>query len=160
MLQDIHKGTYTIKELIASAKLKDGSKLKGFGHRIYKTYDPRASVLGTCVDRLLKELNLHDPLLDIAREVESIALKDEYFIEKDLYPNVDFYSGILLRTIGLQENMFTVIFAIARLAGWIAHWREGALEENARIQRPRQIYIGLPERPFPRKRKIANHANR
>jgi citrate synthase len=152
MLQDVYKGTYTVKELIASAKQKDGSKLKGFGHRIYRTYDPRAYVLEKCTDRLLKELNLHDPLLDIAREVESIALKDEYFIAKNLYPNVDFYSGILLRTIGLQENMFTVIFAIARLAGWIAHWREGALEENARIQRPRQIYTGLPERPFPAKR--------
>jgi len=149
MLQDVHDGKVTVPELIASAKTKSGSKLKGFGHRIYRTYDPRASVLRKCVDRLLKELDTSDPLLEIAREVEGIALEDEYFKDKGLYPNIDFYSGILLRAIGIQENMFTVMFAIARMAGWIAHWREGALEEGARIQRPRQIYTGLPERPFP-----------
>ena len=93
------------------------------------------------------------PFLILPGKWKILPLHDEYFIEKHLYPNVDFYSGILLRTIGLQENMFTVIFAIARLAGWIAHWREGALEKNARIQRPRQIYIGLPERPFPMAKK-------
>jgi citrate synthase len=149
MFVDIYEGKTTIPDLIASAKVKSGSKLKGFGHRIYRTYDPRASVLKKCVDRLLGELNLHDPLLDIAQEVEKAALVDDYFKAKNLYPNIDFYSGILLRAIGLEENMFTVMFAIARMAGWIAHWREGALDLNAHIQRPRQIYVGLPERPFP-----------
>ena len=149
MLQEIHSGRYTAKELITSVKTKDGSGLKGFGHRIYRTYDPRAHILRTCVECLLKDLNLHDPLFDIAREVEGIALQDDYCREKHLYPNIDFYSGILLRAIGIQENMFTVIFAIARLAGWIAHWREGALDDNARVQRPRQLYRGLPGRPFP-----------
>ncbi|MDD5168908.1 MAG: citrate synthase [Syntrophales bacterium] len=148
MLKDVHEGKNTVPELIASAKTKSGSKLKGFGHRLYKTYDPRASVLRKCVDRLLKELDTYDPLLEIAREVEGIALEDDYFKEKGLYPNIDFYSGILLRSIGIEENMFTVMFAIARMAGWIAHWREGALEDNARIQRPRQIYVGMTERPF------------
>ncbi len=155
MLKEIHAGKITVKELIASAKSKSGSKIHGFGHRIYKTYDPRASVLRGCVDRLLKDLNASDPLLEIARELEGEALQDDYFKEKGLYPNIDFYSGILLRSIGIEENMFTVIFAIARMAGWIAHWREGALEENARIQRPRQIYIGMKERPFPDKRVVS-----
>jgi citrate synthase len=154
MLKDIHAGQMTVSELIASAKKKTGSKLHGFGHRIYKTYDPRASVLKKCVDQLLKEFNTCDPLLDIAREVEGVALEDDYFREKGLYPNIDFYSGILLRTIGIEENMFTVMFAIARMAGWIAHWREGALQKNARIQRPRQIYIGMQERPIPEKRVV------
>jgi len=149
--KEIHAGGLTVKELIASAKMKSGSKLHGFGHRIYRTYDPRASVLKKCVDHLLKELDTYDPLLDIAQEVEGIALEDDYFREKGLYPNIDFYSGILLRAIGIEENMFTVMFAIARMAGWIAHWREGALEENARIQRPRQIYIGMTERSLPEK---------
>lgn len=154
MLKDIHSGSITVPQLIASAKSKDGSRLKGFGHRIYKTYDPRASVLKKCVDRLLKELNTYDPLLEIAREVEGIALEDAYFLEKGLYPNIDFYSGILLRSIGIEENMFTVMFAIARMAGWIAQWREGALENGARIQRPRQIYNGLMERPFPARKAV------
>ena len=149
MFKDIYEGKATIPDLIASARVKSGSKLKGFGHRIYRTYDPRASILKKCVDRLLGELNLHDPLLDIAQEVEKAALEDDYFKAKNLYPNIDFYSGILLRAIGLEENMFTVMFAIARMAGWIAHWREGTLDPNARIQRPRQIYVGLPERAFP-----------
>jgi citrate synthase len=152
MFKDIYEGKTTVKDWIASAKKENGSKLKGFGHRIYRTYDPRASILKQCVDRLLKQLDTHDPLLDIAREMEAIALGDAYFKEKSLYPNIDFYSGILLRAIGIEENMFTVMFAIARMAGWIAHWREGALEEDAHIQRPRQIYIGLPERPFPDKK--------
>jgi citrate synthase len=122
----------------------------GFGHRIYKAYDPRATVLKRCVDRLMAELNVSDPLLDIAREVEGIALQDSYFVEKGLYPNIDFYSGILLRMMGIDETMFTVMFAIARMAGWIAHWREGALQDDARIQRPRQIYTACRKGPFPR----------
>jgi citrate synthase len=155
MLKSVHSGQTTVKELIASAKSKSGMKLQGFGHRIYKTYDPRASVLKKCVDDLLQELDICDPLLDIAREVEGIALEDEYFKEKGLYPNIDFYSGILLRSIGIEEDMFTVIFAIARMAGWIAHWREGALAENARIQRPRQIYNGMQERSLPTSRIVS-----
>ena len=154
MMKSVYAGEITVAELIASAKSKSGSKLHGFGHRIYRTYDPRAAVMKRCVDNLLKDLETYDPLLDIAREIEGIALNDDYFKEKSLYPNIDFYSGILLRTIGLEENMFTVLFAIARMAGWIAHWREGALQVDAKIQRPRQIYIGLTERPFPQKKAV------
>ena len=154
MMKSVYAGEITVAELIESAKLKSGSKLHGFGHRIYRTYDPRAAVLKRCVDHLLKETETYDPLLDIAREIEGIALSDDYFKEKSLYPNIDFYSGILLRTIGIEESMFTVLFAIARMAGWIAHWREGALQVDAKIQRPRQIYMGLTERPFPLKKAV------
>lgn len=154
MLKAIYEGKTTVSDLIASVKTKSGGKLHGFGHRIYRTYDPRAAVLKQCVDTLLKALDTYDPLLDIAREVEGIALSDDYFKEKGLYPNIDFYSGILLRAIGIEENMFTVLFAIARMAGWIAHWREGALQVDAKIQRPRQIYIGLRERAFPLKKSV------
>jgi len=150
MLREVYEGRVSVGELVASAKKKNGgARLQGFGHRIYKAYDPRATVLKRCVDRLMAELDVSDPLLDIAREVEGIALQDSYFLEKGLYPNIDFYSGILMRMMGIDETMFTVMFAIARMAGWIAHWREGALQDDARIQRPRQIYIGLRERPVP-----------
>ncbi len=127
----------------------DSFRLMGFGHRVYKSYDPRAKILKNVVDILLRKLHRRDPLLDIARKLEEIALSDPYFIDHNLYPNVDFYSGILLRTIGIPTNMFTVMFAIGRLPGWIAHWREGMNDPAARIHRPRQIYVGPGPRPYP-----------
>jgi citrate synthase len=117
-------------------------KLMGFGHRVYRNFDPRAKVLKAAADDLLDKMQLSDPLLDIAREVEAAALADDYFAERRLYPNVDFYSGIILRALGIPENMFTVMFAMGRAPGWIAHWREVNANPNQRIYRPRQIYTG------------------
>ncbi len=114
----------------------------GFGHRVYKNFDPRAKMLGEAAEKLLANLGRTDPLLDIARKLEEIALQDPYFIERKLYPNVDFYSGIILRALGIPTNMFTVIFAIGRLPGWIAHWWEQNQTMANKIARPRQIYTG------------------
>ena len=119
----------------------------GFGHRVYKNYDPRATVMRETCHEVLKELNLNDSLLEVAMELERIALNDPYFIEKKLYPNVDFYSGIILKALGIPSNMFTVIFAIARTIGWIAHWNE-MHEDGLKIARPRQLYTGYNERKF------------
>jgi len=143
MLEAIQKGNMTADEYLKLAKDKNsGVRLMGFGHRVYKNFDPRATMLRRISDRLLPKLGVEDPLLDIARKLEEIALSDPYFIERNLYPNVDFYSGILLRAIGIPTNMFTVIFAIGRLPGWIAHWHEQLQSDNLRIARPRQIYTG------------------
>ena len=132
-----------IPEYIARAKNKDDPfRLMGFGHRVYKNYDPRAKMLQAICDNVFKKLNVKDPLLDIARGLEERALKDPYFVERKLYPNVDFYSGIIMRAMGIPTSMFTVMFAIGRLPGWIAHWREQHDEATARIARPRQIYTG------------------
>jgi len=120
----------------------------GFGHRVYKSLDPRAVVLQRTADKLLAYLGQNDPLLNIARKLEEIALSDSYFIERQLYPNVDFYSGIILRAIGIPTNMFTVIFAIGRLPGWIAHWREQDQSPDFKIARPRQIYTGNKEQAY------------
>jgi citrate synthase len=120
----------------------------GFGHRIYKTYDPRAKIMKKMADKMFLKLKISDPLLDIAKELEEIALKDDYFIEHNLYPNVDFYSGIVLRAIGIPTNMFTVLFAIGRLPGWIAQWKESIDDPNWRLYRPRQIYTGPTETNF------------
>ncbi|MDR0806274.1 MAG: citrate synthase [Enterobacteriaceae bacterium] len=137
-----------IPEFIARAKDKnDPFRLMGFGHRVYKHYDPRATVMRESCYEVLAELNLSDELLDIAMELEKIALSDPYFIEKKLYPNVDFYSGIILKAIGIPTNMFTVIFAIARTIGWIAHWSE-MYADGIRIARPRQLYNGYTKRDF------------
>jgi citrate synthase len=119
----------------------------GFGHRVYKSYDPRAKILKKLADRLLPHLKINDPLLDIAKHLEEIALKDTYFVERNLYPNVDFYSGILYRAMAIPTDMFTVMFALGRLPGWIAHWKE-MRDEGTRINRPRQIYTGATERDF------------
>ena len=119
----------------------------GFGHRVYKNYDPRAKILGVAAEKLLKNLGVDDPLLDIARQLEQSALNDDYFVSRKLYPNVDFYSGIILRAIGIPLNMYTVMFAIGRMPGWIANWKEIATA-NSRIHRPRQIYVGPTQRPF------------
>jgi citrate synthase len=143
MLEQIHQGNITPDEYVRLAKDRDSKvRLMGFGHRVYKNFDPRAQLLGRVAERLLERLGKPDPLLDIARRLEEIALQDPYFVERKLYPNVDFYSGIILRAIGIPTNMFTVIFAIGRLPGWIAHWWEQHQDPASRIARPRQIYTG------------------
>jgi citrate synthase len=143
MLEEIHKGGITAEEYIKLAKDKNsGVRLMGFGHRVYKNFDPRAQILKRECDRVLAKVGIKDPLLDIARKLEELALKDSYFIDRKLYPNVDFYSGIIMKAIGIPINMFTVLFAIGRLPGWIAQWKEQKEDKNTRIARPRQIYIG------------------
>ena len=126
---------------------KDSFRLMGFGHRVYRNFDPRAKVMKETCDEVLNALGVSDPMLDIAKKLEEIALQDDYFIEKKLYPNVDFYSGIILRAIGIPLNMFTVIFALGRTAGWLAHWHE-MLGDHSRIGRPRQLYTGSDVRDF------------
>jgi len=143
MLDSIHTGQMTPEEYVKLAKDKDSKvRLMGFGHRVYKNFDPRAQLLRRVAEKLFGTLGTRDPLLDIARKLEEIALSDPYFIERNLYPNVDFYSGIILRAIGIPTNMFTVIFAIGRMPGWIAHWNEQNHDPEKRIARPRQIYTG------------------
>lgn len=138
-----------IPEFIAKAKDKnDPFRLMGFGHRVYKNRDPRATVMRKSCHEVLEALDINDPLLDVAMELERIALEDPYFIEKKLYPNVDFYSGITLRAIGIPVSMFTVIFALGRTVGWIAHWNEMLSQSGQKIGRPRQLYTGEPLRPF------------
>jgi len=125
--------------------------LSGFGHRVYKTYDPRAKIMKKICDKILSKLGIEDSLLEIAQELEEKVLKDSYFVERNLYPNIDFYSGIVLRAIGIPTNMFTVMFAIGRLPGWIAHWKESMdvlNEQDIKVSRPRHVYIGEPERRY------------
>jgi citrate synthase len=149
MLEAIHQGRITPEEYVRLARDRASKvRLMGFGHRVYKSFDPRATLLRRTCERLFAELGVSDPLLDIARRLETIALEDPYFIERKLYPNVDFYSGIILRAIGIPTDMFTVIFAIGRLPGWIAHWREQSLDASKRIDRPRQVYVGETERRY------------
>jgi citrate synthase len=136
-------------QAIERAKDKnDPFRLMGFGHRVYKTYDPRAKIMKKMCDSLLNKLNISDPLLDIAKELEVVARKDDYFVEHNLYPNVDFYSGIVLRAIGIPTNMFTVLFAIGRLPGWIAQWKESLDDPKWKLGRPRQIYTGPTQTEF------------
>ena len=139
-----------IPKYIAKAKDKnDPFRLMGFGHRVYKNYDPRAKIMQKTAHEVLQELGIKDdPLLDVAVELEQIALKDEYFVERKLYPNIDFYSGITLRALGFPTSMFTVLFALARTVGWIAQWREMIEDPNQRIGRPRQLYTGATERDY------------
>lgn len=138
-----------IPKYIEKAKDKnDPFRLMGFGHRVYKNTDPRATVMRESCHEVLKELNRDDPLLDVAMELERIALEDDYFIEKKLFPNVDFYSGIVLKAIGIPTNMFTVIFALSRTVGWVSHWHEMMGEANQKIGRPRQLYTGYTQREF------------
>ena len=147
MLKMINKDGGSYKKYIELAKDKESSfRLMGFGHRVYKNYDPRARVIKDMTEKVLNKLNINDPLLHIAKELETVALSDEYFIKRGLYPNVDFYSGIIYRALGFPTNMFTVMFALGRLPGWIAHWREMRLNPKNRINRPRQIYIGHKKR--------------
>jgi citrate synthase len=155
MLQHIIDDGGDYKKYVDMAKDKDSSfRLMGFGHRVYKNYDPRAKILKESADQVLSELGVDDPLLEIAVHLEEVALEDEYFVSRKLYPNVDFYSGILYRAMGIPTNMFTVMFALGRLPGWIAHWREMRLDPAGRIHRPRQIYTG------PKKRDVVPLAER
>jgi len=143
MLKMIKEDDADYKKYIEKAKSKDSSfRLMGFGHRVYKNYDPRAKIIKKVADNVLEKLNINDPLLDIAKELEQAALSDEYFIQRKLYPNVDFYSGIIYRAMGIPTNMFTVMFALGRLPGWLAHWKEMINSKDFRINRPRQIYTG------------------
>jgi citrate synthase len=149
MLSDIQRDGGNIEKVVKRAKDKnDPFRLMGFGHRVYKTYDPRAKIMKKMCDTLLSKLSSNDPLLDIAKKLEETAIKDEYFVEHNLYPNVDFYSGIVLRAIGIPTNMFTVMFAIGRLPGWIAQWKESMYDPNWKLSRPRQIYTGPLETEF------------
>ncbi len=149
MLKEIQEGGLSAQKCIELAKDKSSSfRLMGFGHRVYKNYDPRAKILKKASDKVLGRLGIKDPLLDIAMELEEAALKDPYFQERKLFPNVDFYSGIILRAIGIPDNMFPVIFAIGRLPGWIAQWKEQLFTKGAKIFRPRQIYIGNNEQDY------------
>jgi citrate synthase len=146
MLESINKDGGDVQKYIAKAKDKDDPfRLMGFGHRVYKNFDPRAKIIKKCADDLLNKLGIQDPLLDLAKRMEATALKDEYFIERKLYPNVDFYSGIIYRAIGIPLNMFPVMFAIGRMPGWIAHWKEMIQDPTTKIGRPFQIYIGAPK---------------
>ena len=124
-------------------------KLMGFGHRVYKNYDPRAAIVKKGVREVLETMNKPDPLLDLAMGLEEIALKDDYFVERKLYPNVDFYTGLIYKAMGFPTDMFTVLFAIGRLPGWIAQWREMINDPKTKIGRPRQVYTGETERPYP-----------
>ena len=143
MLEFIRQSGMKVPEYIDRVKKKDAKlKLMGFGHRVYKNFDPRSKILKEASDKMLERLNISDPLLDIALQMEEAALKDDYFIERKLYPNVDFYSGITLRAMGIPLNMFTVMFAIGRMPGWIANWKELHDDPKSRIYRPRQVYIG------------------
>jgi citrate synthase len=149
MLMAIQENGGDVAPFIASAKDKnDPFRLMGFGHRVYKTYDPRAKILKKSCDKLLTKLDRFDPLLDIARKLEEAALKDSYFLDHHLYPNVDFYTGIVLRALGIPLNMFTVMFAIGRLPGWISQWKESMDDPEWKLQRPRQIYTGLKRRDY------------
>lgn len=149
MLKQIHAEGGDGTEFINQAKDKNSSsRLMGFGHRVYKNFDPRATVLKKHCDKLLNKPGMNDPLFDIARRLEEIALSDDYFISRKLYPNVDFYSGLILRAAGIPTNMFTVLFAIGRMPGWLAHWREMIHGEQVSIYRPRQIYVGEPLRHY------------
>ena len=149
MLQMIHDDDGNYKKYVEMAKDRDSDfRLFGFGHRVYKNFDPRAKILKASADRVLKKLGVDDPLLEIAKELEEVALKDEFFLERKLYPNVDFYSGIIYRAIGVPTSMFTVMFALGRLPGWIAQWKELREDPKWRIYRPRQIYTGVTLRDY------------
>jgi citrate synthase len=143
MLERIRMDGGNIKKFVDMAKDKDsGFRLMGFGHRVYKNFDPRATVIKNACDKVLDKLGIEDPILDLAKQLEDVALSDDYFVERKLYPNVDFYSGIIYRAIGIPVNMFTVMFALGRLPGWIGQWRELMEDPGHRITRPRQIYQG------------------
>ncbi len=149
MLEQIRREGGDVKKIMERAKSKhDPFRLYGFGHRVYKTYDPRARLLKNTCREVLRVLDIKDPLLDIAQELEERALSDDYFIQRRLYPNVDFYSGIIYRAIGFPSEMFTVLFALGRLPGWIAQWKEGMEDPEFKIQRPRQVYTGPAHRKY------------
>lgn len=147
MLQQIKDSGESVQKYVERVKNKeDGIRLMGFGHRVYKSFDPRAKIVKATADEVLSELNVSDPLLGIAKELEAAALADEYFVERKLYPNVDFYTGVIYKAMGFPPKMFTPLFAIGRLPGWIAHWREMMADPTTRIGRPQQVYVGPTER--------------
>ncbi|RZA13484.1 MAG: citrate synthase [Proteobacteria bacterium] len=149
MLQEIQKDGGDYKKFIGKAKDKNsGFLLMGFGHRVYKNFDPRAKIIKKACDVILQKLNVKDPLLDIAKGLEEEALKDQYFVDRKLYPNVDFYSGIIYKALNIPTNMFTVMFALGRLPGWEAQWKEMIETPSTKIGRPRQIYVGATERHY------------
>jgi len=149
MLEEIKASGGDFKKFVDDVKNKRGNRrLMGFGHRVYKNYDPRAKILKKMCDDVLAHLGIKDPLLDVAKGLEEIALKDDYFVSKKLYPNVDFYSGIIYRAMGIPTDMFTVMFALGRLPGWISHWKEMVEDKETKIGRPRQIYIGEKARKY------------
>jgi citrate synthase len=149
MLEEIYEAGGDPQKYVEKAKDRDDEfRLMGFGHRVYKNFDPRAKIIKSTANRVLDDLGLDDPLLDIARHLEEAALEDDFFIERRLYPNVDFYSGILYRAMGIPTEMFTVMFSMGRLPGWIAQWKEMRDDEATRIYRPRQVYIGAEEREY------------
>lgn len=151
MLGQIRDSGEGVRSFVEKVKNKeDGVKLMGFGHRVYKNYDPRARIVKESAGRVLAELGVNDPLLDLAQELEQIALNDPYFQERRLYPNVDFYTGVIYKAMGFPTRMFTVLFAIGRLPGWIAHWREARLDPGTKIGRPQQLYLGSTERHLDR----------
>ena len=149
MLKMIHADGDNFEKYVDMAKDKKSNfKMMGFGHRVYKNFDPRAKILKKSADNLLLKMGINDPLLKIAKELEQVALKDDFFVSRKLYPNVDFYSGIIYRALGIPTKMFTVMFALGRLPGWIAQWKEMRNAEKPRIYRPRQIYTGVSKRDF------------
>jgi citrate synthase len=151
MLARIRDSGESVAQFVERVKKKEeGVRLMGFGHRVYKSYDPRAKLVKESADEVLDQLGVHDPLLDLARELEHIALADDYFIERKLYPNVDFYTGVLYKAMGFPVRMFTVLFAIGRLPGWLAHWREANADPATKIGRPQQLYVGPTERHLDR----------
>ena len=150
MLARIRDSGESVSKFVERVKAKeDGIRLMGFGHRVYKNYDPRAKLVKESADEVLAGLGVNDPLLDLAKELEQIALEDDYFRERRLYPNVDFYTGVIYKAMGFPTRMFTVLFAIGRLPGWMAHWREMNLDPQTKIGRPQQLYVGEPERNYP-----------
>jgi citrate synthase len=149
MLTQLQASGDKLEDFIARVKDKDAhARLMGFGHRVYKNFDPRAKIIKEACHALLKKLGVNDPMLELAMRLEEIALKDEYFVKRKLYPNVDYYSGIIMRALGIPTSMFTVMFAIGRLPGWIAHWREVRIGGSQRIDRPRQVYTGAAKRAY------------
>jgi citrate synthase len=150
MLGEIRDSGEGVQKFVERVKNKeDGVKLMGFGHRVYKSFDPRARLVKESADEVLEDLGVRDPLLDIAKELEQVALADDYFIERRLYPNVDFYTGVIYKAMGFPTRMFTVLFAIGRLPGWIANWREMNEDPATKIGRPQQLYTGAPARDWP-----------
>ncbi len=149
MLNQIHDSGMSVQDFITKVKNKeDGMRLMGFGHRVYKNYDPRATIIKKTAHEVFEHLKIDEPLFNIARELEAAALSDEYFISRKLYPNVDFYTGLIYKAMGFPERMFTVLFALGRLPGWIAQWREMIEDPDTRIGRPRQVYVGEPLRDY------------
>ena len=147
MLNDIRDSGDSVQRYVERVKNKeDGIRLMGFGHRVYKSFDPRAKIVKATADQVLAELGINDPLLDIAKQLEAAALSDDYFVSRKLYPNVDFYTGVIYKAMGFPARMFTVLFALGRLPGWIANWRELNLDPSTKIGRPQQVYTGAPER--------------